>query len=229
MEKSVKPLIGLFIDAENISPSHYDGIIAQTRKRGDIFAIRIWADWRKYNSESWKKHPAEFKQTPLTGKNAADAFLCIDAVRMSEQHPEVNAFCIVTSDADFRYFAYELRAKQKYVLGMGESKSPQSLRDAYDDFVILQNDEEPDTAYETAASTEDEDDSLVRRAFAEVSQRQGAVASNGSIRMKDVADRMSSLSPSFENRLAFWENYKKKKGTIEIIRGAPGEYRVKLI
>jgi hypothetical protein len=62
-----------------------------------------------------------------------------------------------------------------------------------------------------------------------VSQRQGAVASDGSIRMKDVADRMSSLSSSFENHLAFWKDYKKKKGTIEIISGAPGEYRVKLI
>lgn len=49
----------------------------------------------------------------------------------------LDGFCIVSSDSDFTRLASRLRESQKYVLGMGESKTPRSFISACNKFLYL--------------------------------------------------------------------------------------------
>lgn len=50
---------------------------------------------------------------------------------------KVDGFCLVTSDSDFTRLAMRLREEKKYVLGMGESKTPLALTRACNKFIHL--------------------------------------------------------------------------------------------
>lgn len=50
---------------------------------------------------------------------------------------KVDGFCLVTSDSDFTRLAMRLREEQKYVIGMGESKTPVALTRACNKFIHL--------------------------------------------------------------------------------------------
>ena len=49
--------------------------------------------------------------------------MVIDAMDLLYQN-KVDGFCLVISDSDFTRLAMRLREEKKYVLGMGESKTP---------------------------------------------------------------------------------------------------------
>ena len=49
----------------------------------------------------------------------------------------VGAFCIVSSDSDFTRLAARLRESEKYVLGLGEQKTPQSFISACNKFSYI--------------------------------------------------------------------------------------------
>ena len=50
---------------------------------------------------------------------------------------KVQGFCLVTSDSDFTRLAVRLREENMFVLGMGESKTPQALTRACNRFIHL--------------------------------------------------------------------------------------------
>ena len=50
---------------------------------------------------------------------------------------QLDGFCIVSSDSDFTRLASRLRESDKYVLGMGESKTPRSFISACNRFLYL--------------------------------------------------------------------------------------------
>lgn len=62
--------------------------------------------------------------------------MVIDAMDLLYQN-KVDGFCLVTSDSDFTRLAMRLREEKKFVLGMGESKTPLALTRACNKFVHL--------------------------------------------------------------------------------------------
>ena len=71
-----------------------------------------------------------------TGKNSSDSALIIDTMDLLYT-TNLDGFCIVSSDSDFTRLASRLRESQKYVLGMGESKTPRSFISACNKFLYL--------------------------------------------------------------------------------------------
>ena len=69
-------------------------------------------------------------------KNSSDSALIIDTMDLLYQS-DLDAYCIVSSDSDFTRLASRLRESQKYVLGMGESKTPRSFISACNKFLYL--------------------------------------------------------------------------------------------
>lgn len=71
----------------------------------------------------------------------------------------LDGFCIVSSDSDFTRLASRLRESQKYVLGMGESKTPRSFISACNKFlyldVLLEEAEENESEEAKPVSTPD--------------------------------------------------------------------------
>ena len=140
MEKEMK--IAVLIDAENIS-SRYTGVILnEANNLGTIIIKRIYGDWTATQMSSWKQVVLDNCIQPIqqysntTGKNSSDSALIIDAMDLLYQS-QIDAFCIVSSDSDFTRLAARLRESEKYVLGLGEQKTPQSFISACNKFSYI--------------------------------------------------------------------------------------------
>ncbi len=138
MEKS----IALLIDTENISATYASIIIDELNKMGTITVRRVYGDWSSDVIRPWKEKIAEYGLTPIQqyayvkGKNVSDFTLVIDAMDLLYKD-KVDTFCIVSSDSDFTKLVTRLKEDNKTVVGMGESKSPLSLVNSFEQFIYL--------------------------------------------------------------------------------------------
>ena len=140
MDKELK--IAILIDADNISDKYVKIILDETATKGVATYKRIYGDWTSTKLGSWKKVLLENSIIPIqqysytTGKNASDSAMIIDAMDILYTR-EIDGFVIVSSDSDFTKLAMRLRESGKYVVGMGESKTPSPFVKACDRFKTL--------------------------------------------------------------------------------------------
>jgi uncharacterized LabA/DUF88 family protein len=133
----------VLIDADNVSDKYIKLIMEEILNDGIITYKRIYGDWTSPNLSSWKNILLEYSITPIQqysytiGKNATDSALIIDAMDILYSG-NVDGFCIVSSDSDFTRLAARLRESGKYVIGMGEKKTPKPFLAACNRFKYLE-------------------------------------------------------------------------------------------
>lgn len=133
----------VLIDADNVSDKYIKLIMDEILNNGIITYKRIYGDWTKPALSSWKNILLDYSITPMqqysytVGKNATDAALIIDAMDILYAG-NVDGFCIVSSDSDFTRLAARLREAGKYVIGMGEKKTPKPFLAACNEFKYLE-------------------------------------------------------------------------------------------
>jgi uncharacterized LabA/DUF88 family protein/Fe-S-cluster formation regulator IscX/YfhJ len=143
--------IAMLIDADNVSDKYIKYIFDEITNHGTPTYKRIYADWTKPQSNSWKKVLLDYSISPVqqygytVGKNSTDSALIIDAMDILYSK-NIEGFCIVSSDSDFTRLAARLRESGMFVIGMGEKKTPKSFIAACEKFKYL----------EVLASTPDE-------------------------------------------------------------------------
>jgi len=141
MEKDLK--IAVLIDADNVSDKYVKVIFDEVNNHGTATYKRIYGDWTKPQFSQWKNVLLNYSISPIqqyaytVGKNATDAALIIDAMDILYSG-QVDGFCIVSSDSDFTRLASRLREAGKYVLGMGEKKTPVPFISACEKFKYLE-------------------------------------------------------------------------------------------
>ena len=134
--------LAVLIDAENISNKYIDVILSEANNLGNVVYKRIYGNWTTPQMSSWRNIILDNAIQPIQQysntirKNSSDSALIIDTMDLLYQS-ELDAFCIVSSDSDFTRLASRLRESQKYVLGMGESKTPRSFISACNKFLYL--------------------------------------------------------------------------------------------
>ena len=83
--------IALLIDADNVSAKYIKPILDELSKYGNVTYKRIYGDWTRSNSASWKEELLQNSITPIQqfsythGKNATDSAMIIDAMDMLYQ------------------------------------------------------------------------------------------------------------------------------------------------
>ncbi len=177
---------------------------------------RIYGDWTKPSSASWKETVAEnalltvqqFQNT--TNKNSSDSTLIIDAMDILYSK-NIDGFCIVSSDSDFTRLIMRIREDGKIVYGMGEKKSPKSLINACDKFIYLDVSEkkEPKNAKKSPAKSDGKHADLLSEIGKEkVDALISAVTDSEEdwVYLADIGNRMTKLFPDFDQR-----NYGFKK------------------
>ncbi len=133
--------IAILIDSENVSYKYIKYILDEVSSNGIATYKRIYGDWTK--NSSWKDVLLENAIQPIQqfsntkGKNSSDSALIIDAMDILYSG-NVDGFCIVSSDSDFTRLATRIRESGKYVMGIGENKTPSSFRSACNTFKILE-------------------------------------------------------------------------------------------
>ena len=149
--------IALLIDSDNVSPRYISGILSELSKYGKITIRRMYGDWSQDRLHSWMRCSSRFSLTPVMqpnntpGKNASDIGLIIDAMDILYTG-DVQGFCLVSSDGDFNKLATRLREAGKFVIGMGEKKTPESFRASCERFIFLDVIDASDSTSQSAGS-----------------------------------------------------------------------------
>ena len=135
--------IAVLIDAENISYNFLEDISENIALYGIVSVRRIYGDWTSEKMKGWKSLLLEYAIQPIqqfsntVGKNSTDSALIIDAMDLLYlQH--FDCFCIVSSDSDFTRLASRIREQGKYVVGIGEKKTPSSFENACNEFLHIE-------------------------------------------------------------------------------------------
>jgi hypothetical protein len=231
----------VFVDGDNISSNHYENILLKTQNHGEIHEARVYTDWEE-SKKPWKekllKHPAREVQVTRYGLNATDFHIYMDVVEMISSNPNIDAFCIASTDSDYLFLARRLRVCGKYVLGIGAANAKKEWQDSCDDFVILENGSSHSVADE-AESLQDNSqtndlipDSIVEDGF-EKARSTGKADIDGWVIMNDFASTIEESDPGLWQRLGgnhrkALEDYAKTTGRIEIDETIPGKYRIRL-
>lgn len=195
----------LLIDSDNISAKYVKNILDELTKYGVVTNKRIYGDWTKTETSSWKdvllKHSIQpMQQFAYTkGKNATDSFMIIDAMDILYSNT-VEGFCLVTSDSDFTRLAARLREAGKMVIGMGESKTPEAFISACDKFTYLGNisgEEEPEgNGKKEKKHTKHE----IEQAILTILDEKESVDGKTKTDMGEVGSRLVKMYPDFDVR-----------------------------
>ena len=144
----------ILIDADNVSVRYIKIILDEISKDGIATYKRIYGDWTNPSLISWKSTLLDNSIIPIqqysytSGKNSTDSAMIIDAMDILYSG-QVEGFCLVSSDSDFTRLAARLRESGMTVIGMGESKTPNSFIAAcnkfkYLDILAAADEEEPE-------------------------------------------------------------------------------------
>jgi NYN domain/OST-HTH/LOTUS domain len=132
----------VLIDADNVSAKYIKYVLDEVSNYGVATYKRIYGDWTKPSTASWKEVLLDNSITPVQqysytqGKNATDSAMIIDAMDILYSN-NVGGFCIVSSDSDFTKLSSRLRESGMLVVGMGEKKTPKPFISACNQFKYL--------------------------------------------------------------------------------------------
>jgi uncharacterized LabA/DUF88 family protein len=210
-----KVRFAVLVDGDNAQPSLLENILLEVTKYGRITIKRIYGDWTTSNMKGWKNALHDLAVQPVQqfrytiGKNATDSTMIIDALDILHRHL-VDGFCIVSSDGDFTRLATRIREDGLYVIGIGESKTPNSFVKACDVFVYTENlrsippslQEKPKPARPKASASvtsSDGLDELFKQAFAMNSTNDGWIS------LAVLGQTLRRLDPAFDSRTYGYE------------------------
>jgi hypothetical protein len=139
-----RPLYAVLIDADNIPPRFAAPILKEINRYGEPAIRRVYGDWSSPQLKKWTDEvrklglTAQQETANTTGKNASDIGLVIDAMDILHTG-RFDGFAIVSSDSDFTALANRVREQGLSVIGVGEAKTPESLRSVCNRFVLIEN------------------------------------------------------------------------------------------
>lgn len=130
--------VAVMIDCDNVSAEIIDFALLMAAQAGRVTLRRGYGN-KSTLTNSWEEALVRQAFTPClqfqyaAKKNTSDIALALDAL---EAHFDRRAetFCLVTSDSDFAYLCRRLRERGASVFIVGESKTPDALRNACDQF-----------------------------------------------------------------------------------------------
>lgn len=138
------PRLAVLIDADNIPARHIEAVLDEIAGLGEPSVRRVYGDWSSSALSQWKEKARMLglvmhQQSANTkGKNASDIGLVIDAMDILHLG-KVDGFVLVSSDSDFTRLASRIREDGLQVIGVGEKKTPESLRNVCNRFLFLEN------------------------------------------------------------------------------------------
>ena len=136
--------LAVLVDADNVDWRCAPLVFKEIATFGDATVRRIYGDFTKPNLNGWwnilNNHALVPHLQPAytTRKNSSDIALVIDAMDLLHSG-RVDGFVLVSSDSDFTRLASRIREQGLDVIGIGEEKTPESLRKACKRFVYLEN------------------------------------------------------------------------------------------
>lgn len=139
-----RPLYAVLIDADNIPADHAEAILKEVTTFGEPALRRVYGDWSSGQLKKWSDKiralglVAHQETANTKGKNASDIGLVIDAMDILHTG-RFDGFVLVSSDSDFTRLASRIREEGLDVIGIGEGKAPEALRNVCNRFILIEN------------------------------------------------------------------------------------------
>lgn len=144
MSRADVPLLAVLIDADNVVARNAEAILKEITSYGEPALRRVYGDWSNPQLSGWKEKAralglvAHQQSANTKGKNASDIGLVIDAMDILHTG-KFDGFVLVSSDSDFTRLASRIREDGLEVIGIGEEKTPEALRNVCNRFVFIEN------------------------------------------------------------------------------------------
>ena len=144
MARTEAPLLAVLIDADNVLARNAEAILKEVTSYGEPALRRVYGDWSNPQLNAWKEKArtlglvAHQQSANTKGKNASDIGLVIDAMDILHAG-KFDGFVLVSSDSDFTRLASRIREDGLDVIGIGEAKTPEALRNVCNRFVFIEN------------------------------------------------------------------------------------------
>jgi uncharacterized protein (TIGR00288 family) len=145
--------IALLIDADNAPAAKIDVILAEVARHGAANVRRAYGNWKSPHLKSWEAVLHSYAIRPIqqfaysSGKNASDMAMVIDGMDLLYAR-NLDAFAIVSSDADFTPLVMRILTEGLKVYGFGQRKTPEPFVNACSQFTyvegLVQASETPD-------------------------------------------------------------------------------------
>ena len=135
--------IALLIDADNAPASKIDVILAEVASHGAANVRRAYGNWKSPHLKQWEATLHAYAIRPIqqfaysTGKNASDMAMVIDAMDLLHAG-SMDAFAIVSSDADFTPLVMRILTDGVKVYGFGEKKTPEPFVNSCSQFTYVE-------------------------------------------------------------------------------------------
>lgn len=130
--------VAVLVDCDNTRPEILDYTLRVVAQFGRVVLRRGYGNHSTL-TKTWQEALVRRAFTPClqyqyaAGKNTADIALALDALEAMFDG-RADKFCLVTSDSDFAYLCRKLRERGAFVSIVGESKTPEALRNSSDQF-----------------------------------------------------------------------------------------------
>ena len=140
--------VALLIDADNAPAAKIDLILAEVARHGTANVRRAYGNWKSPHLRGWEAVLHSHAIRPVqqfaysTGKNASDMAMVVDAMDLLYAH-NLDAFAIVSSDADFTPLVMRILTDGLKVYGFGERKTPEAFVNACSQFIYVEGLREP--------------------------------------------------------------------------------------
>lgn len=191
--------IAVLIDAENISHNFLEDVSENVALYGIVSVRRIYGDWTSEKMKGWKPLLLEYAIQPIqqfsntVGKNSTDSALIIDAMDLLYlQH--FDCFCIVSSDSDFTRLASRIREQGKYVVGIGEKKTPTSFVNACNEFIHIEPPSKERQPEKKSAEKLNRTEVLLEKAVEQLAD------SSGWVMLSQLMQYIRQVKPDFDLR-----------------------------
>jgi uncharacterized protein (TIGR00288 family) len=145
--------IALLIDADNAPAAKIDVILAEVARHGAANVRRAYGNWKSPHLKNWEAVLHSYAIRPIqqfaysSGKNASDMAMVIDGMDLLYAR-NLDAFAIVSSDADFTPLVMRILTEGLKVYGFGQRKTPEPFVNACSQFTyvegLVQASETPD-------------------------------------------------------------------------------------
>ena len=140
--------IALLVDADNAPAAKIDVILAEVARHGAANVRRAYGNWKSPNLKAWEATLHAYAIRPIqqfaysSGKNASDMAMVIDAMDLLYAR-NLDAFAIVSSDADFTPLVMRILTDGLKVYGFGQRKTPEPFVNACSQFTYVEGLGEP--------------------------------------------------------------------------------------
>ena len=130
--------VAVLVDCDNTTPAILEYGLRMVAQFGRVVLRRGYGNHTTLTNK-WQEALVRLAFTPClqfqyaAGKNTADIALALEALE-AMYDKRADSFCVVTSDSDLSYLCRKLRERGARVFIVGESKTPDALRNASDQF-----------------------------------------------------------------------------------------------